>query len=92
MSYTKGPWKVVSSFNNDHHDDKFCSIQDEKDEFFLAEVCGDIGSIANARGNAYLMAAAPDLLHVCKDIYDFLYRSGYDTTLVKEAIRKAEGK
>lgn len=48
------------------------------------------GQESVARAN--LIAAAPDLLHACKDIFDFLYRSGYDTTLVKAAIAKAEGR
>lgn len=36
--------------------------------------------------------AAPDLLAACKDIYNFLKRSGYDTTIVRAAIAKAEGR
>ena len=45
-----------------------------------------------AEANARLIAAAPDLLAVCKDIEGFLKRSGYDTALVRAAIAKAEGR
>lgn len=38
-----------------------------------------------------LIAAAPDLLAVAKDILSFLESRGYDATLVKAAIAKAEG-
>lgn len=41
---------------------------------------------------ADLIAAAPDLLAVCKDIRDFLRSRGYDLTLVDTAIQKAEGR
>jgi hypothetical protein len=48
--------------------------------------------IAKMKADALLIAAAPDLLAVCKDIEGFLKRSGYDTALVRAAIAKAEGR
>jgi hypothetical protein len=40
--------------------------------------------------DAPLIAAAPDMLWILKDIYSFLRRSGYDTRMVKATIDKAE--
>lgn len=86
MIHTTGPWKVTVTTCSAYVDARVGNGM-------LQEVayCG-----ATEHGhhvaNANLIAAAPDLLHACKDILDFLYRSGYDTALVKAAISKAEGK
>lgn len=84
MSYTKGPWKAEQSRMAEK-----IQIQVWADGMQIATVSGLAGF---DYANSSLIAAAPELLHACKDILDFLYRSGYDTTLVKDAIAKAEGK
>lgn len=47
-------------------------------------------NLAEQAVNARLIAAAPDLLEALKDVCGFLKRSGYDTRIVKQAIKKAE--
>lgn len=60
----------------------------------VVAVCGDYLDEANRSqsvADAFLIAAAPDLLAACKDIRDFLRSRGYDLRIVEAAIAKATG-
>jgi len=90
IKHTPGTWKAVQPTAIDYR-----AMQIQTDDSLIAVCCGGgpkraIGA-PEGRANARPIAAAPDLLAVCKDIYDFLRRSGYDTRLVKAAIQEAEG-
>ena len=50
------------------------------------------GRYVEAEEIARKLNAFDEMLFVLKDVHDFLRRSGYDTTLVKSVITKAEGK
>ena len=104
VKHTPGPWEYVPS--NENHgpyvangwgagDICDCYIMSKPSEIAVCNG-GTSKPIHHQHGeadaNARLIAAAPDLLAVCKDIEGFLKRSGYDTALVRAAIAKAEGR
>lgn len=103
-AHTPGPWHLVLSNNatpfvmHEHGDDR-TDIQDLASIICImpAEITRSYNSFANAR----LIAAAPELLQVLKDI-EAMLNAGLDASIVmdenspmrdamRDAIRKAEG-
>jgi hypothetical protein len=79
--HTPGPWKAVLR-SRDLYGQETWQVND---------ACGTVANEIDWAPDAPLIAAAPELLHACKDLRDFLRRNGYDTVLVDAAIAKAEG-
>ena len=85
--YTKGKWE-----NNDG--DIVIKVQDN---WPLIAIVHYVKTMAETRANACLIAAAPDLLEVCKDVVPYLSNnpSIKDQQVVNDlyrVIKKAEGK
>lgn len=99
MRHTKGPWRVVESVNSS-----------EKDFGILAPNCENVLAEAfehftkleesrpeEARANAHLMSASPDLLEACLAAMDSMTMAQQDMTclrsfkLMDKAVRKARG-
>ena len=84
MKQTKGEWKVVldEEFSNEYQAGKKTRRYSiHSNNLLLATVWAEDEFIAIAKktpvqaeqdGNAYIMAAAPDLLDVCKELFDLL--------------------
>lgn len=102
--HTPGPWHLVLSNNATpfvmhEHGDDWTDIQDSASIICImpAEITRSYNSFANAR----LIAAAPELLQVLKDI-EAMLNAGLDASIVmdenspmrdamRDAIRKAKG-
>jgi hypothetical protein len=89
--HTPGPWDVDTG-SNTHVDAIYHQIDAGQGFFnpFTGQGFGLCGYMSLA--DAKLISAAPELLHACKDILDFLRNHGYDTQMVRSAIAKAEGR
>ena len=93
ITYTPGPWKREGGF----------SRRIKSEHMWIAECCWPTAMPHKERfANARLLAAAPELLEVCKVAVECL--AGYDSAwialspaqrslvnLLKETIQKAEG-
>lgn len=91
MEHTKGPWSksalqgayIVGPHPQYHVVASVAEFKKNGDVEML--FCG-----IQAKANARLIAAAPEMLWALKDVRDFLKRNGYDITLVNSVIAKAE--
>ena len=87
--HTPGPWRSRNRLGSGNWKDER-SIGVESFEWIIADVCGDIDHTDEARANARLIAAAPDLLEALADLVE----NGLGTEAVKRAraaIAKARG-
>lgn len=91
--HTPGPWKQLSD-GIKRHDEDYCQIRDSKGQF-IANTAVAISStrLDEARANARLIAAAPDLLAACDDrqldaAHDQLSAALEDPEATHETIRK----
>ena len=70
VKHTPGPWEVVLFFPDDCKDEGYW-IRDEINRNWIARVHRWNGAPrspdATSKANAYVLAAAPDLLAACKD-------------------------
>lgn len=71
-AHTPGPWRIDAElFNNDHHDDKACSIvegvipPEGENPYIIAEICGDV---PDHEANARLISLAPQMLEALRDL------------------------
>ena len=105
VAHTPGPWTVYVGETNDGSVGAYGSIEGCTDgadsELFLATVWADVRALQEqAEGNANLIAAAPDLLAVCRrflEMYDDVRKSVGPSVLAaiehaERAIAKAEGR
>lgn len=75
MRHTPGPWKVVSDPNCDAIGDRHAfGVQQEPNKWIVADVNGDLEDAAQIKANAYLIAAAPELLDALKEMRARLQR------------------
>ena len=95
VKHTPGPWEADGSLVYAPKEHSFGALYGASRDG-RAPICdtgdGEYCQSLSPEADALLIAAAPDLLAVCKDIEGFLKRSGYDTALVRAAIAKAEGR
>jgi hypothetical protein len=88
MKHTPGPWKVSPG----HAPGSFTVRRDsdiaEQYPVPVAEIWHNGDDI---EANARLIAAAPTMLAMLKDIKEFLRQSGYNTSMIREVIAEAEG-
>jgi hypothetical protein len=98
-SHTPGPWCVETRA----HPGSIDICTDEHEPWFIAEVCKSVGFDGfDGEANARLIAAAPDLLEICKRQREELRLirmkdcgAVYDVTVRMDAdiaISKAEGR
>lgn len=98
MKHTKGPWYTSGAMIN--HADQHLVI-DEKTGNNIA-ICYGVGSLGEAKANAHLITAAPELLEACHTILNRFgghvrdyeeMTAGQKLAIERmvEAIRKAEG-
>lgn len=88
MEHTKGKWEVEYSANTT-----------EKSLHFGTWLVGIVCHSNEREANAYLMAAAPDLLEACKSVLETWDRHNVpidaylsrDRQKIEDAINKAEG-
>lgn len=59
-TYTAGPWEVISEYN---------TVEVSADG---VPVCTLDGPVSDNRANGFLIAAAPDLLDLAKEVEDYL--------------------
>ena len=95
MDYTKGEWKAIQ-WNEDYGFNVF------SDDGFVASVPMDKGlkhTMIEAKANALLISAAPDMYEACKQIKNYLLQRPAKTselwellTIVDKLTIKAEGK
>lgn len=99
--HTPGPWKVMDLRDDEEYRLRLGKIQIQSDNVAICDI--QFNSffsnewIKESEANARLIAAAPELLEVCRDALDFAkLASGADLSPIinklKKAIRKAEGK
>jgi hypothetical protein len=90
--HTLGPWRLVDKANADKDRDAVQSV----DGLWVAQVIGGFPNVTR-EANGLLLAAAPDLLSVLKELQECSgYWSDYDVPLgivgrIRAAIAKAEG-
>ena len=85
--HTPGPWSVEI----DHHNNapEYIRAYADGEMYDLASVlCDETG---NAKANARLIAAAPDLLVALCEAVEIIEGTGLDATTQREAIAKATG-
>lgn len=104
VGHTPGPWVAdANRFNSDPHDDKAAGIIGGKEDWIIAEICGDV---PEHKANARLIAAAPELLEALERLHPQLLkfydpsdaadtasmrRIGEALELTQAAIAKARG-
>lgn len=87
MKHTPGPWK---------HFDNYVITHDGEEQIC---VCGEDWTANNVQANTKLIAAAPDLLEACQNIYDNMCdrdelndeegNEYNEVRIIREAIQKA---
>lgn len=90
--HTPGPWALGGETPN-----KFRIVAvDDTEKFTIASVVRMDAYPSQSRGNAFLIAAAPDLLQACQDMLDELGEQEDGLTMGQQdaikAIAKATGK
>ena len=95
--HTPGPWRSRNRLGSGNWKDER-SIGVESFEWIIADVCGDIDHTDEARANARLIAAAPDLLQALIDVCASndevahpQWKGSPDEVAARAAIAKARG-
>lgn len=100
MSHTPGPWKFDEDIFDEEEGPVWCIEDVAGTNLVLAKIFadGDLGgpSKAEAKANAVLIAASPDLLAACREALEFVKDCDNQGAMTVEvalvrAIAKAEG-
>jgi hypothetical protein len=89
--HTPGPWKVIAS------GDGSFAIEDHAEVYIIAQRNSWPSRIPESQANASLLAAAPELLAACKEVYEWMNRLPIPTEgclpkmqVLHDAITRAE--
>jgi hypothetical protein len=68
IQFTPGPWKYdPERFNTDNEQNSGSILSVGSDEWFIAEICGDLDE---SQANAKLIAAAPEMYELIEALLD----------------------
>ena len=93
MKYTSGPWEIVITPSGHQYIEHWPTGKRTDEKIFVAQANMLSPETPNAKADARLIAAAPELLEACKtalkcgERYDWSF---YE--LMEEAVKRAEGK